>query len=363
MPETTEFFGFVNQPRDPVTAAALDALHQLSQKAPIRGLSDKLIGIDPELRREIGAILEKYQKSEILQLLVQILDKEPAIDTESGLRMLRQQVENAALDFKQRNAAVQILNAYKVHANLKIGDYEYRETLQSGESYAIRAYDPNTDTDIVIKGDRSKLPQAVFNVLKTIDHPGITKFLSYQESGDQILYYREYIEGQDLGFLMQKVKRFTENELVKWALQICDTLDLLHNHVPPVMVLDIKPANLIVSPQNQIVIVDFNIAQIYQPGKKYPMIGTEGYSPPEQYRGFPELRSDIYSFGATLHHLATRSDPRLEPPFSFHERPPRQLNPNLSKTFEAVIMKALQFEIGKRFEGIQQMKAELLRCL
>jgi len=69
------------------------------------------------------------------------------------------------------------------------------------------------------------------------------------------------------------------------------------------------------------------------------MIGTEGYSPPEQYRGEAGPLADIYALGATLHHALSRRDPRIEPPFSFGERPLRKINPAVSTELEAVIIR------------------------
>jgi serine/threonine protein kinase len=81
-------------------------------------------------------------------------------------------------------------------------------------------------------------------------------------------------------------------------------------------------------------LIDFGIARVFQPSQKGTMIGTEGYSPPEQYRGEASPAGDIYALGATLHHLLTRRDPRAEPPFSFSERPVRQINPHVSPELE-----------------------------
>ncbi len=79
------------------------------------------------------------------------------------------------------------------------------------------------------------------------------------------------------------------------------------------------------------------------------MIGTEGYSPPEQYRGEAGPLADIYALGATIHHALSRRDPRLEPPFSFGERPLRKINPAVSAELEAVINTALQYNPEDRF--------------
>src|SRR5690606_2188133 len=105
---------------------------------------------------------------------------------------------------------------------------------------------------------------------------------------------------------------------------------------------------------------DFGIAKTFQVGQKGTMIGTEGYSPPEQYRGEATQLADVYSLGATLHHAITRRDPRLEPPFSFSERPIRRINTNVSVEFEAVITTALQYNPGERFPNAEAMKDALM---
>src|SRR4030042_5898296 len=89
------------------------------------------------------------------------------------------------------------------------------------------------------------------------------------------------------------------------------------------------------------------------------MIGTEGYSPPEQYKGEASPLVDIYSLGATLHHLLTHRDPRVEPPFSFGERMIRSINPAISIEVEAIIYTALQYNSTERFETIIKMKEAL----
>src|SRR5207253_1482355 len=93
-----------------------------------------------------------------------------------------------------------------------------------------------------------------------------------------------------------------------------------------------------------------------QPGT---MIGTEGYSPPEQYKGLASPAADIYALGATLHHLLTRRDPRLEPPFSFDQRPIRESNPEVPDNLVAVVMRALAYKPEERYSSAQAMKQSL----
>ncbi|GAG00951.1 unnamed protein product, partial [marine sediment metagenome] len=93
------------------------------------------------------------------------------------------------------------------------------------------------------------------------------------------------------------------------------------------------------------------------------MIGTEGYSPPEQYRGEASPAGDIYALGATIHHLLTNRDPRLEPPFSFHERIIREINPKVSPEFEVVINTALDYDPLKRYSSTENFKKALMAAV
>src|SRR5437588_642522 len=152
--------------------------------------------------------------------------------------------------------------------------------------------------------------------------------------------------------LNQAPRLLAEATVVEWALQILDVLHYLHNHKPtPIVFRDLKPSNVMLTDADRVVLIDFGIAKAFQIGRKGTMIGTEGYCPPEQYRGMAEPRGDLYSLGAVMHQLLTRSDPRLEPPFTFHERMPRTLNPAVTPGVEAVVMKALSYESAERYSS------------
>jgi eukaryotic-like serine/threonine-protein kinase len=110
--------------------------------------------------------------------------------------------------------------------------------------------------------------------------------------------------------------------VLTWGIELCEVLSFLHNHKPdPIIFRDMKPSNVMIDHNGEVKLVDFGIAKTFQFGQKGTMIGTEGYSPPEQYRGEATPLADLYALGATLHHALSRRDPRMEPPFSFEERP------------------------------------------
>ncbi|MCR4408094.1 MAG: serine/threonine-protein kinase [Anaerolineae bacterium] len=200
------------------------------------------------------------------------------------------------------------------------------------------------------------------NILATLSHPAVPKIFDYFSEGNRSYLVMEFIEGQDLETVLNQTPDFIpEQKIIEWALQICDVLDYLHSFNPPIIYRDIKPSNVMLDRHERIMLVDFGIAKVFQTGQKGTMIGTEGYSPPEQYRGAAEPRGDLYALGATMHHLLTKRDPRLEPPFSFHERPIRSFNPQVSEGLEAVVMRALEYDVEKRFSSAKEMQQALLQ--
>jgi outer membrane protein assembly factor BamB/tRNA A-37 threonylcarbamoyl transferase component Bud32 len=201
------------------------------------------------------------------------------------------------------------------------------------------------------------------SILATLSHPAIPQVYDYFTEGNRSYLVLEYISGKDLEALLGEAEGFfQESQLIEWAVQLCDVLSFLHNHEPrPIIFRDLKPSNIMLDNHNRVRLVDFGIAKLFQSGVKGTMIGTEGYSPPEQYRGTAEPRGDIYALGATLHHLLSKQDPRLEPPFSFHERPIHETNPTVSRELVTVLEKALAYDINDRWGSAEELKRALLR--
>ena len=199
-------------------------------------------------------------------------------------------------------------------------------------------------------------------LLATLSHNAIPKVYDFFEENGKIYLIMELIAGRDLEATLDQAKEPIEEQRVgSWALQICDVLHYLHSHTPePIIFRDMKPSNVIVTPEDRIILIDFGIARIFQQNqRKGTMIGTEGYAPPEQYRGVADPRGDIYALGATMHHLLTNIDPRTETPFTFHERPVRQINPAVSAELEAVVMSALEYDPTQRPQSAAEFKALL----
>ncbi|MEF3274593.1 MAG: serine/threonine-protein kinase [Chloroflexus sp.] len=201
------------------------------------------------------------------------------------------------------------------------------------------------------------------SLLATLQHPAIPKVYDFFEENHKVYLVLEFIPGKDLETVLEEQgKPIDEARVARWALQICEVLHYLHNHQPePIVFRDMKPSNVMVTADDRIVLIDFGIARnLNRSDRKGTMIGTEGYSPPEQYRGIAEPVGDIYALGATLHHLLTNTDPRLETPFTFQERPIRQINPTVSPEMEAVVARALEYDMAARWQSAEEFRQALL---
>jgi outer membrane protein assembly factor BamB/tRNA A-37 threonylcarbamoyl transferase component Bud32 len=196
------------------------------------------------------------------------------------------------------------------------------------------------------------------NILASLHHPAIPKIHDFFTIGFQSYLVMELVQGYNLETIISQSQGFlSESQIIAWTLELCDVLEYLHNHQPqPIIFRDMKPANIVITPENRVVLVDFGIAKAFQVGQKGTMIGTEGYSPPEQYRGEATPAVDIYALGATLHHVLTRKDPRVETPFTFSERPIREINPNVSIELESVVNTALQYNAADRFPDAKTLR-------
>ncbi len=223
-------------------------------------------------------------------------------------------------------------------------------------------FDPGGDE--ALRRQRTGNFEREAGLLAVLSHPLIPKIFDFfSENGNHYLV-QEFIPGQNLETLLEHTtENLLESQLIDWAMSICDVLSYLHGQSPnPIIFRDLKPSNIMAKEDRSLMLIDFGIARTFQHLERGTMIGTEGYAPPEQYRGVADPRTDIYALGATLHHLATRVDPRFETPFTFNQRPLRASNPNISLAFEAVVMQSTAYAPSDRLPSAAEFKAELLRC-
>ncbi|MEA3346453.1 MAG: serine/threonine-protein kinase [Chloroflexota bacterium] len=212
------------------------------------------------------------------------------------------------------------------------------------------------------------------SVLARLDHPNLPKVSDYFSEEGRDYLVMDYVPGEDLRKLMRQAQeegRFLdERQVLTWAEQICDALEYLHSQDPPVLHRDIKPANVKLTPEGRIKLVDFGLVKILEPDASRTVTilqgrGTVQYTPLEQYggdMGHTDVRSDIYSLGATLYHLLTNQPPlgakqRFLHPGSLPLL--SELNPSLSPATEQAILSAMAMHPDQRSANVAEFR-ELL---
>ncbi len=198
--------------------------------------------------------------------------------------------------------------------------------------------------------------------LVRLNHPNLPKVTDAFTDHDRFFLVMEYIDGVTLDHKQRGAGKTGLNpaQVVEWALQIADVLAYLHSQHPPIIFRDLKPANVMVQQDGLIRLIDFGIARRFQPGasKDTSLLGSVGYSPPEQFgKHQTDHRSDIYSFGATLHHLLTGKDPSHSP-FKFESV--MKLNPAVPEALSVLIERCTRLETTDRPTNIHEVALELL---
>jgi serine/threonine protein kinase/membrane protein implicated in regulation of membrane protease activity len=188
------------------------------------------------------------------------------------------------------------------------------------------------------------------DVLAQLDHPAIPKVSDRFSEQDHHYFVMDYVAGQTLeARLAAAGGRLGQSEAIDIALQICEALDYLHSRIPPVVYRDVKPANLIVTPEGRVKLVDFGIARHFT--RQGTTVGTIGYAAPEQYQGECEPRSDVYALGATLHHLLSGGDPAR---FPFDFPPLTALLPGCNPKLAQLVGEALKRKRSERLASARE---------
>jgi serine/threonine protein kinase, bacterial len=200
-------------------------------------------------------------------------------------------------------------------------------------------------------------------MLATLRHRGLTQVADFFAEGGNWYLVMEYVEGFTLEDYLQRAPghRIPPSEALSIITQLCDVLDYLHHQNPRVIFRDLKPPNVMLTPQGEVKLIDFGIARFFKPGKTQDTVnlGTPGYAAPEQHgqRGQTDVRSDVYSLGVMLHQMLTGHDPTTT---IFNLPPARSVNPAIPPAGEAVINRATQLDPALRFQSVAEFRQALM---
>lgn len=197
-------------------------------------------------------------------------------------------------------------------------------------------------------------------VLKKLNHPGLPRILDCFEDNGRRCIVMEYVEGMTLQEYLRKSGTVPYETAVRWMLELTDVIAYLHSLNPPILYRDLKPSNIILQPDGSVKLIDLGGACLYEGsarGNRQLMMGTPGYSAPEQWQyGRMDVTGDIYSLGAVFHEMLTG----FQGNGAFSERRPvQEYNRGIPRSIEQVIQVCLQKKPADRYPSANQLKHAL----
>lgn len=167
--------------------------------------------------------------------------------------------------------------------------YEIITEIGSGGGGVVyRARHLRLQTDVVVKKIRDEIKGKIqsrqeADVLKRLKHPYLPRVYDFIETEDGVYTVMDYIPGEAFDQLLKEKRKFSQKQVVKWAKQLGEALAYLHSQQPVIIHSDIKPANIILTPEGNICLIDFNVSIVIDDSVKSTMGISVGYSAPEQY--------------------------------------------------------------------------------
>lgn len=197
-------------------------------------------------------------------------------------------------------------------------------------------------------------------VLKRLSHPCLVQVLDYFEEEGYAYLVMEYVEGITLAEYLDRFGAVDTAVAVNWCVELTEALGYLHGQNPPVIYRDLKPGNIMVRRDGGLKLIDFGTAGAadYGSGKKRELMGTPGYSAPEQWQlGKTDKQSDIYALGIVLHEMLTGTGPVKA---LYERRPVREYDRSISPEVEKIVSNCTMENPQQRYASMEKVREALL---
>ena len=329
------------------------------------GYLDEVCDQDVNLRREVDSLIAAY---------------------ESGNGLLDEAAVTLALRVLGSEAAPsmvgQEVGPYKILSLLGqggMGAVYLAENRRLNKKVALKFLSSEFITDNWARRQLIREAQAV----AMLDHPNICAVYDFESIGEHSFIVMQYVEGETLSDLIRK-KSLKPDQIVTLAQQIANALANAHAH--GIIHRDIKPKNIMVTPSEQVKVLDFGLAKtihknmedatesISQLSRDGLLVGTIAYMSPEQLRGEKlDYRTDIFSLGTVLYEMVCGKNPFAHKTDAksksnaevissiMSEEPPslRQVSMNCPKDFEHVVNKCLGKDPADRYQSAAELLIDL----
>ncbi len=198
--------------------------------------------------------------------------------------------------------------------------------------------------------------------LARFQHPNIVRVIDIFEENHTAYTVMEFIAGETLKEKIQREGAMNTQVALKLIAQLLDAVEEVH--AKGMLHRDIKPDNILLSPEGRVVLIDFGSARDFTEGKTTTQTAmlTPGYSPIEQYSNRAQRGpyTDIYALGATIYYLITGEKPLAATDRNLEElKPPHLLNPKVSSQISSAVLLAMDMKPENRFQQIKDMREAL----
>ena len=202
-------------------------------------------------------------------------------------------------------------------------------------------------------------------ILTSLDHPFLPKVIDVVPYEDSSLIIMEYVQGKNLAEVLKDDGVQTQNDVIQWAIDICEVLDYLHNRNPKIIHKDMKPSNIMLKDErtgkHDIKLIDFGASKEYEENTLdiSDTVATPGYAAPEQRKrgSIVDERTDIYGLGATMYHLLTGVKPDKN---GENIKNIKKDYPSLSEHLANIILKCVQDDPNNRYQSVKELEFALL---
>lgn len=228
-----------------------------------------------------------------------------------------------------------------IESRLSLSFYKNIATISKSHNiYVVQNINTNK---IYIEKKLNIYNKSIYEYLKSNPIPHTPHIYEIYEENFELIVIEEYISGETLEQILESDRKLDDNSIRDIMLQLCHIISEFHGCNPPIIHRDIKPSNVILTPSNEVFLLDFNAAK-YQnntQNEDTTLLGTKGYAAPEQYGfGSSTIQTDIYAIGMLLNTLVNGS-------FSQY--------PVLNSAFTEIIQKCVKLDAKERYHDVNSI--------
>ena len=200
------------------------------------------------------------------------------------------------------------------------------------------------------------------SILKDLNHVGIRRIVDIFYENNNAYMVQDYVEGKTLKEYVNVNGKIKTEKICRITSDLCDIIGYLHNQNPAIIYRDIKPSNIMITPSEKVVLIDFGISKVYKSDTAQDTVssGSNGFAAPEQYGlGKCCVQTDIYGIGMLIYFMLKGKIPTtgIEPLLD------ENYNEDIDDNLKKIIQKCVKINIMDRYTSAEVLKSEIIEVL